>query len=258
MIDVRSLTKTFLGRNSRPFRAVDNVSFVCRPGHIYGLLGANGAGKTTMLRVLATLLRPSSGYVSVNGFDVSKDSQKVRASIGYLAANTALYGRLTARELLEYFGKLNGMGEDMIAMRVADLTTVLDMRAIMDKRCEKLSTGMQQKVSIARALIHDPAVMVFDEPTIGLDVMSARALIRFVRECRDAGKTVIYSTHTMSEVERLCDTVGIIDRGRIVAEGTLDALREQFKEQDTEEMFVRAVTGHLVPTFPAEVPEAST
>jgi sodium transport system ATP-binding protein len=229
VIEVRSVTKIFAGGNRGAFRAVDNVSFTCLPGQIYGLLGANGAGKTTTLRVLATLLHPTSGSASVNGFDVRKNAEGVRASIGYLAASTALYGRLTARELLTYFGQLNGMDEAVIATRVSELAEILDMRAIMDKRCETLSTGMQQKVSISRALVHDPAVMVFDEPTIGLDVMSSRALIRFVRECRDAGKTVIYSTHTMHEVDKLCDRVGIIDRGRIVAEGALEALREEFQ-----------------------------
>jgi sodium transport system ATP-binding protein len=243
MIEAHHLTKTFKDKKRGLITAVDDVSLTCLPGRIYGLLGANGAGKTTTLRLLATLLRPSGGHATVAGFDVERQPEQVRAHVGFLAASTALYGRLTAREMITYFGRLNGLAEAEIKVRLQRLSADLDMDEFLDRRCDKFSTGMKQKTSIARTLIHDPAVMIFDEPTLGLDVMTARAIVAFVRECRNRGKTVIYSTHIMSEVEKLCDTVGIIHDGRLVAEGTLPELRARFGEQDMEEVFVKAVGG---------------
>ncbi|MBI2813610.1 MAG: ATP-binding cassette domain-containing protein [Opitutae bacterium] len=243
MIEAHSLTKTFKDKKRGVITAVDKVSFTCRPGQIYGLLGANGAGKTTALRMLATLLTPTTGTAVVAGHDTVTASVQVRANVGFLAASTALYGRLTAREMIAYFGRLNGMTDDAIRARLKALSVDLDMAEFLDRRCEKFSTGMKQKTSIARTLIHDPAVMIFDEPTLGLDVMTARAIVKFVRDCRDRGKTVIYSTHIMSEVEKLCDRVGIIHNGRLVAEGTVPELRARFNEQDMEEVFVKAVGG---------------
>ena len=243
MIEASHLTKTFKDKKRGLIRAVDDVSFTCRPGQIYGLLGANGAGKTTALRLLATLLQPTSGSATVAGFDVATASDKVRANVGFLAASTALYGRLTAREMIAYFGRLNSLTEAEIVVRTQRLADELVMHEFLDRRCEKFSTGMKQKTSIARTLIHDPAVMIFDEPTLGLDVMTARSIVRFVRDCRNQGKTVIYSTHVMAEVEKLCDVIGIIHNGRLVAEGTLAELQARFGEQDMEEIFVKAVGG---------------
>ena len=243
MIEAHNLTKTFKDKKRGVITAVDNVSFTCRPGQIYGLLGANGAGKTTTLRMLATLLAPTGGTARLAGFDTATDPNKVRANVGFLAASTALYGRLTAREMIAYFGRLNGMTDDAIRARIKVLSAELDMAEFLDRRCDKFSTGMKQKTSIARTIIHDPAVMIFDEPTLGLDVMTARAIVKFVRDCRDRGKTVIYSTHIMSEVEKICDLVGIIHNGRLVTEGSLDQLRARFGEQDMEEIFVKAVGG---------------
>jgi sodium transport system ATP-binding protein len=243
MIEAHELTKTFKDKKRGVITAVDHVSFTCRPGQIYGLLGANGAGKTTTLRLLATLLQPTSGAARLAGFDAATDPDKVRANVGFLAASTALYGRLTAREMITYFGRLNGMDDAAIKARITQLAADLDMHEFLDRRCDKFSTGMKQKTSIARTLIHDPAVMIFDEPTLGLDVMTARSIVKFVRECRNRGKTVIYSTHIMSEVEKLCDVIGIIHDGRLVAEGPLAALRQRYGEQDVEEIFVKAVGG---------------
>ena len=243
MIEAHHLTKTFQDKKRGLIRAVDDVSFTCRPGQIYGLLGANGAGKTTTLRLLATLLQPTSGSATLAGFDAATAPDRVRAHVGFLAASTALYGRLTAREMITYFGRLNGLTDAAIKARLKLLADELDMHEFLDRRCEKFSTGMKQKTSIARTLIHDPAVMIFDEPTLGLDVMTARAIVKFVRDCRNRGKTVIYSTHIMSEVEKLCDVVGIIHNGRLVAEGPLPELRTRFGEQDLEEIFVQAVGG---------------
>lgn len=241
MIEARHLTKTFHDRKRGEIHAAEDVSFTVNPGRIYGLLGANGAGKTTTLRLLATLLKPTRGTALVAGHDVVAAPEKVRASVGFLAASTALYGRLTARELIAYFGRLNGMAGTLIAERTRRLADELDMHEFLDRRCDRLSTGMKQKTSIARTLIHDPAVMIFDEPTLGLDIMAARSIVNFVRDCRDRGKTVIYSTHIMSEVARLCDTIGIIHNGRLLAEGSLAELRARYGEEDMEEIFVSAV-----------------
>jgi sodium transport system ATP-binding protein len=243
MIEAHNLTKTFKDKKRGVITAVENVSFTCRPGQIYGLLGANGAGKTTTLRMLATLLQPTSGTATMAGHDVATAGVQVRANVGFLAASTALYGRLTAREMIAYFGELNGLGEAALQARIKQLADELDMHEFLDRRCDKFSTGMKQKTSIARTLIHDPAVMIFDEPTLGLDVMTARSIVKFVRECRNRGKTVIYSTHVMSEVEKLCDVIGIIHDGKLVAEGTLAELQARFGEKDMEEIFVKAVGG---------------
>ena len=243
MIEARQLTKVFRDRKRGEIRAVDALSFCCAPGRIYGLLGANGAGKTTALRLLATLLQPTSGTALVGGFEVTQAPQRVRAQVGFLAASTALYGRLTAREMVGYFGRLHGLGEAELAGRLEMLAGELEMQEFLDRRCDTLSTGMKQKTSIARTLVHDPAVMIFDEPTLGLDVMAARAIVQFVRRCRDRGKTVIYSTHVMSEAEKLCDTIGIIHNGRLVVEGSLEELRRSSGERDLEEIFVQAVGG---------------
>ena len=242
MIEARNLTKIFRDSRRGEIRGADQVSFRVEPGTIYGLLGANGAGKTTTLRMLGTLLRPTSGSAKVAGFDVVGEPDKVRAQIGFLAASTALYARLTAREMIAYFGRLNGMDERSLRARIGALSEELDMGEFLDRRCEKLSTGMKQKTSIARTLVHDPQVMIFDEPTLGLDVMTARSIVQFVRECRGRGKTVIYSTHVMSEAEKLCDTIGIIHGGRLRAEGTLNELLARTGQADLEECFVKIVT----------------
>jgi sodium transport system ATP-binding protein len=242
MIEARKLGKVFPGTKKRDkVVAVHDVSFRCEPGQIYGLLGANGAGKTTTLRILATILRPTSGTAVVAGYDVNREPANVRAHVGFLSTATALYGRLTAQEMVEYFGRLYGLDEDRLHREMDQIFATLEMNDFRDRPCEKLSTGMKQKVSIARTLIHDPPVMIFDEPTVGLDVMTARTIVTFIRHCRERGKTVIFSTHVMSEVEKLCDRIGIIHTGRILAEGALAELRARYKEQDLEEIFVRVV-----------------
>ena len=241
MIDARGLSKRFHDKKRGEIRAVDNVSFTCKPGKIYGLLGANGAGKTTTLRMLATILEPTDGTAIINGFDVVEHPEKVRANVGFLSTATALYPRLTAQEMVEYFGRLNGLDEPTLKKRIDDIFQRLDMNTFRDRRCDKLSTGMKQKTSIARTLVHDPPVMIFDEPTTGLDVMTARTIIGFIADCRDRGKTVIFSTHIMSEVERLCDHIGIIHGGRLLEEGTLTELRAKHNEHNLEEIIVKVV-----------------
>jgi sodium transport system ATP-binding protein len=241
MIEARLLTKVFHDRRKGEIRGADGVSFRVEPGSVYGLLGANGAGKTTTLRLLATLLTPTSGTAVVAGHDVVREPDKVRANVGFLAASTALYSRLTAREMITYFGRLNGLAEAPLRERIRGLADELEMHEFLDRRCDKLSTGMKQKTSIARTIVHDPQVMILDEPTLGLDVMTARSIVRFVRDCRGRGKTVIYSTHVMSEAEKLCDVIGIIHGGALRAEGTLAQIRERTGETDLEECFIRIV-----------------
>src|SRR6201984_337315 len=235
----RSLSKRFHDKKRGEIRAVDNVSFVAKPGQIYGLLGANGAGKTTTLHLLATIRDASEGEAIVNGHDVVDSPEKVRASVGFLSGGTALYPRLTAQEMVEYFGRLNGLDEPTLNKRVDKIFNRRDMNEFRDRRCDKLSPGMKQKTSIARTLVHDPPVMIFDEPTLGLDIMTARTITTFIRECRDRGKTVIFSTHIMSEVEKLCDVIGIIHDGKLLTEGTLAELRERYAEQVLEGVLER-------------------
>jgi sodium transport system ATP-binding protein len=240
VIEAENLGKCFRGPHRSLIHAVDGVSFRCQSGQVYGLLGANGAGKTTTLRMLATLLEPTSGSARVAGHDIRQYPHAVRSNIGFLSAATALYGRLTAREMTEYFGRLHGLEGEMLRRRVQDVFARLEID-FADRRCDALSTGMKQKVSIARTLVHDPPVMIFDEPTLGLDVMTARAIVGFIRECRTEGKTVLFSTHVMSEAEKLCDVIGIIHQGRLLAEGTLADLRDRYQQRDLEEIFVSAV-----------------
>ena len=241
MIEARGLSKRFQDKKRGEIRAVENVSFTCQPGKIYGLLGANGAGKTTTLRMLATILEPTDGTAVICGHDVVEEPEKVRANVGFLSTATALYPRLTAEELVEYFGRLNGLDEPTLKKRVDDIFNRLDMNGFRDRRCDKLSTGMKQKTSIARTLVHDPPVMIFDEPTTGLDVMTARTIITFISDCRNRGKAIIFSTHIMSEVDRLCDRIGIIHDGKLLADGTVPELRAKYAEHNVEEIIVKVV-----------------
>lgn len=245
MIEACQLTKVFRDRQRGEIRAVDQVSFCCQPGQIYGLLGANGAGKTTTLRLLATLLQPTHGTAKVANFDICQQPGEVRKKVGFLSTATALYGRLTAVETIRYFGRLSGLEEAALQKRVEELMTRLGITEFANSRCDKLSTGMKQKVSLARTLIHDPSVMIFDEPTNGLDVMAARTIVQFIRDCKQRGKTIIFSSHVMSEVEKLCDVIGIIHNGKLRLEGTLAELRQRTGTQELEDIFV-----HLVEASP--------
>lgn len=212
--------------DGRWFHAIRDIRFTAPDGAIVGLLGPNGAGKTTLLRVLSTALRPTSGTASFDGIDIVRDPLAVRRKLGFLSGNTGLYGRLTPREMLRYFGGLHGLDREALPRRIDELTELLDMRDYVDRRNDTLSAGMKQKVSIARTLMHDPSIVVFDEPTTGLDVAAAETILRLVERCRDQGKTVLLSTHHMHEVARVCDHVVIIHHGRLCFEGTVDQMRE--------------------------------
>jgi sodium transport system ATP-binding protein len=236
-VAVESLSKSF-GATA----AVAELSFAVAPGEIYGLLGPNGAGKTTTLRILAGILLPTHGRVELVGLDVAREPLAVRQRLGFLTNTTGLYPRLSGRELLRYFARLHGLGRDAAAARIATLANALELNPFFDRRCEALSTGERQRLSIARAVLHDPAVLVLDEPTAGLDVLASRFLRDFVRAERDRGKAVVFSTHYLAEAELLCDRIGLLHRGRLLAEGTPAALRAAAGNAPSlEEAFLRLV-----------------
>jgi sodium transport system ATP-binding protein len=237
VIQVDGLCKRFLDYQRGWVSAVSDVSFECQPGAIFGLLGPNGAGKTTTLRILSTVLKPTSGRAIVAGHDVLADPQAVRASIGYMSASTGIYDRMTAWELVEYFGQLYGLTAERLRTQMEAIFTWLKMNDFRDVLGSKMSTGMKQKVSIARTIVHDPPVLIFDEPTSGLDVLVARAVLQNILELRDRGKTIVFSTHSMHEVEKLCSRVAIIHRGRVQAQGAPALLLQQFDQPDLEELF---------------------
>jgi len=242
MIEVEGLTKSFPGPDGKPVAAVDDLNFTVRPGEVFGLLGPNGAGKTTTLRMLCTVLKPSAGFATVAGYDIATQPALVRRSIGFLSANTGVYDRMTAWEMVAYYGRLYVLAGDELTARLESLFDALQMSDFRDVPGGRLSTGMKQKVSIARALVHDPPVLIFDEPTSGLDVLVQRAVLRGIADLRERGKTILFSTHVMSEVEKLCDHVAILARGRIAAAGSLPELREQYKQDDLEELFFSLVS----------------
>jgi sodium transport system ATP-binding protein len=244
MIRVDGLAKHYADLRRGKLVALGGISFHARPGQIYGLLGPNGAGKTTTLRILSTVLLPTSGTATINGYDVVNQSSQVRREIGFMSANTAVYDRMTAWEMVEYFGRLHGIARDELRHRMEVLFGRLQMNEIRDRLGAKMSTGMKQKVSIARAIVHDPPVLIFDEATVGLDVLVARALLNSIAELRDHGKCILFSTHIMREAEKLCDRLAVIHRGRILAEGTLEELRDQHHERDLEELFFQLISRH--------------
>jgi sodium transport system ATP-binding protein len=241
MIEVSNLAKHFIQKDGNIFKAVDNFSFSAGDGEIVCLLGVNGAGKTTTMRVLSTIFRPTSGTVRINGFDVVHRSQQVRENLGFLSGDTGLYNRLSGREFITYFGRLYGIEDDVINQRMEKMAELLDMKDFLEKRIDFLSSGMKQKVSIVRSIIHDPPVMILDEPTAGLDILTARNIVSFIRSCKEQGKCVLFSTHIMREAERLADRIVMIHKGRLLAEGSLEQLREVSSQQDLDDIFVSYV-----------------
>jgi len=240
LIVARGLSKTFRSRRGLVHAATD-VSFECRAGEIFGLLGPNGAGKTTTLRMLSTILTPTSGEATLAGFDVATQPGAVRERIGFLATETGLYDRLTARETLRFFGRINDLTDDEIRTRSDEIFETLDMTALADRRVGTFSTGEKQKLSLARSILHDPPVLILDEPTFGLDVMSARTVVRTIELFREQGRTILLSTHIMTIAEKLCDRIGILYKGTLRAMGTVDELKAQFGGEDLEEAFFAAV-----------------
>lgn len=246
MIQINNLTKVYklsakkmqeLKTKSSKKVAVDGISLTAEEGQIYGLLGPNGAGKTTTLRCVATLLKPTAGDIRVCGFDTVKEDIAVRDSIAFLTNEIKLDPNFSADYMFKFFGRLHGMSEEQIEARQEELFSVFGINAFKDKKISELSTGMKQKAAIAVTLVHDPKVVIFDEPTSGLDIITARSVTDYLKKLRDDGKTVIVSTHIMSEAEKLCDKVGVIIGGKKVCEGSIPEILEKTGTTDLEDAF---------------------
>lgn len=250
MIEVSNLVKEFelsrqqqkeFNTTQKTAMAVDNISFRCEPGRVFSLLGPNGAGKTTTLRMLSTIFKPTSGSIRIDGIDAVANSQEARRKIGFLTGSTGLYARLTPNELIDYFANLYGVSKNDLSERKERLFTLFGVHEFQNKRIGKLSTGMKQKVSICRTMIHDPEVVVFDEPTSGLDVITAENIIQLIFDCKNQGKTVIFSSHIMSEVDLLCDDMAIIHKGKLLFSGTMNEYRKNMQEDNLTAEFIRIV-----------------
>lgn len=259
MLEVRELSKTFRAPKKKKgeyvsqkldpredgkwFHAVKDLNFDCQPGEILGLLGMNGAGKTTTLRMLATAIKPTKGTAIMDGVDIVEHPMEFKRRIGFLSGSTGLYGRLTAEEMILYYGRLHGVEKNTLKQRMNEMFDLLDMRSFVNRRNDNLSTGMKQKVSIVRTVIHDPPVLFFDEPTSGLDVLSAETIVNFIKDCRERGKTIIFSTHHMDEVEKLCDRLTVIHHGQNFFSGKVDQLKAQQGTDNLEDAFKTLVRG---------------
>lgn len=235
-IEVKNLTKEFKG-----FKAVDNVSFKAQAGEVFGLLGPNGAGKTTTIRVIATVLSPTSGTAEVDGYDIVKNPEEVRKNIGVLTTDIGVYDRFTGRENLKYFGELYGLTGESLDKRISELSRLLEMDDFIDRRAGKYSTGMKQKLAIARSVIHDPKVIIFDEPTAGLDVLASQTVLNFMRQAKEQGKCVILSTHRMPDADKLCDRVAIIHQAKILIIDTLANILAKAGKANLEDAFLALV-----------------
>jgi len=250
MIKVENLRKEFtltkqqqkeFATTTKKALAVNDISFECQPGKVFSLLGPNGAGKTTTLRMLSTIFKPTQGTIEIAGIDAVKNPQEARKKIGFLTGSTGLYARLTPNEVIAYFAQLYGIPKAEYEARKEHLYTLLDMHDFQHKRIGKLSTGMKQKVSICRTMIHDPEVVIFDEPTSGLDVITAENIIKLIQDCKVQGKTVIFSSHIMSEVDLLCDDLAIIHKGNLLYSGTMADFRNNMQEDNLTAEFIRIV-----------------
>ena len=239
MIEAEQVSKTFkTGKGKDDVRAVDGVSFRCEPGRVFALLGPNGSGKTTLLRMISTLMSADAGELRVGGFDCVKESKEVRKRIGFLTGSAGLHEKLSGRETLEFFGKLHGISGRDLRQKIGEMVEEFDLSDFIDRATGKLSMGQKQRIMIARTLIHDPEVVIFDEATTGLDVLAAKGLIDIIRACRDAGKTVLFSTHIMGEVALLADDVTVLHKGRQIYSGTIEELKESQAGESMEEKFI--------------------
>lgn len=241
MVRTEGLRKVFVDGKRGEIVAVENATFEAKEGQILGLLGKNGAGKSTLLRMLSTVLTPTSGQAWINGIDILEDPSKVRQNLGFMSASTALYGRMSPRDILKYFGELYGLRGETLNKRIGELIDKLEMQSYADGLCDKLSTGQKQRVNIARTLLHDPQVLFFDEPTSGLDVVMSQDVMSFVEDEKKRGKTIIYCTHIMSEVERLCDRVICIHDGHLMGQGTVEEVKAQTGKSTLEQAFLTIV-----------------
>ena len=247
MISLNKVTKVFhpprnlfkLRKTQETVTAVDNVSFECKSGRIFGLIGPNGAGKTTTLRMIATMLKPTSGSINMGNIDVEKSPLTIRKKLGFLSCNTGLYDRLTAEEMVKYYADLYGMDPNEYNTRKNELFSLLDIHTFADRRIAKLSTGMKQKINIARTVIHNPEVVVFDEPTSGLDIITSTNIIELIKRCKTEGKTIIFSTHRFGELKLLCDDIAIIHKGKLFYNGKYDEFESNKEADSIEDEFIR-------------------
>jgi len=251
MIKLENVTKRFslssklkkeMGVYHDSINAVDEVSFECMPGRIFSILGPNGAGKTTILRMVSTILNPTLGTISVCGYNTVRNGREARSKIGFLTGTTGLYERLTPKELVGYFADLQGMDKQKFKIRKEELFELLDIKRFENKRIGQLSSGMKQKVSIVRTIIHDPEVVIFDEPTTGLDVITAKNIIELIRDSKKQGKTVVFSSHIMSEVDLLCDDLLILHKGKMVFKDTMEKFRNGMKAPGLTDEFIDRIT----------------
>lgn len=246
MLEAKHLVKVFEKNEKQhkkvSFCAVNDVSFCAQAGEIIGILGPNGAGKTTLLRMLGHLMQPTEGEVlyTVDG-RVIDDELEIKKHIGYLSGNTRLYGRLSTKELLEIMGNIYGMDKKETAARIDEISDILQLSDFIDNRIEKLSTGQTQRASISRCLIHNPDVYIFDEPTLGLDIVSSNSIIQFMKNERKKGKTVLYSTHYMEEAEALCDKILMMNHGKIIKAGSIEELRNELSGDNLREVFMKLI-----------------
>ena len=243
MIVVSNLVKRFASKGTW-IEAVRDISFSVSAGEVYGLLGPNGAGKTTTLRMVMGLLDPDSGFVEVGGTRSSLGSSEVRKYLGMISTNDGVYPWLSAKEMLQYFADLYGVPEATAKERIERLSKLLDIEAILDQRCSTLSTGQRQRVILARGLMHDPPVMLLDEPTRGLDIVGSRTIFEFISHLRSLGKAVLISTHRLDEAERLCDRFGLLHKGKLLHEGTLGDLRRTTGQHSLTDMFLHLMDTH--------------
>ncbi|MCX7834776.1 MAG: ATP-binding cassette domain-containing protein [bacterium] len=240
MLEVIHLSKIYQDRK-KTVEAVRDISFQIGKGEIVGLLGVNGAGKTTTLRIIVTLLKPTTGSVFVNGYEVTKEPENVRKQIGFLTASTGLYARLTGRETLMYFGKLHSIPQHELNKRIDEAIQLFHLSEFIDRKCDKLSTGQKQRINLARTTIHQPDLLILDEPTAGLDVLGAKAIVQFIRNVKSRGQSVLFSTHRMEEAESLCDRVIIIHQGKILADSTIKQLRAESGIDELQDLFLHII-----------------
>jgi sodium transport system ATP-binding protein len=247
MIEVRNLFKTFDDPDGGTVAAVAGAKFSCRAGEIYGLLGPNGAGKTTTLRCLATILTPTEGDATIAGYDLVRQPQAVRRSIGFLSASTGLYARLTARETMRFFGSMYGMSGPALNRRVEEVLEMFEITKFANRPADRLSTGMRQRVGLARAVVHDPPVVILDEPTGGLDPIVSMSVERAVQKMAAAGKCVLFSTHLLDQAETICHRLGVIGNGKVLAEGTTSELKALTGTQNLRGAFLKLIEGAEAP-----------
>jgi sodium transport system ATP-binding protein len=238
MIHVDNLAKSFQDKKRGEVHALDHISFDVHAREIFGLLGPNGAGKTTCLRLLATILKPTEGTAQVGGADIVRSPEEVRRQIGFLSGDMGSYARLTPREVLSFFGKLNGLEGRKLSQRIDEMVQTFEFGEYANTKIDRLSTGMKQKVAIARTVIHDPPILILDEPSSGLDVPTARLIENFILKAKESGKSILFSTHVMEEAEYLCDRIGVVHQGRLKAVGTMDQLRERTGKLRLREIFL--------------------